>query len=72
MFTNVRRENQCWFGIKNFVYQSGLGGYIGNIKSHIWTLDIGFVGLAYQGKDIVFRFIIEYSSLRDFGRCVFI
>ncbi len=28
----------------------------------------GFVGLAYKGKDIVFRFIIEYSSLiRDFG-----
>jgi hypothetical protein len=26
-----------------------------------------FVGLAYQGKDIVVRFIIEYSSLRDFG-----
>jgi hypothetical protein len=27
-----------------------------------------FVGLAYyQGKDIVFRFIIECSSLRDFG-----
>jgi len=26
-----------------------------------------FVGLAYQGKDIVFRFIIEYSSLKDFG-----
>jgi hypothetical protein len=25
-----------------------------------------FVGLAYQGKDIaVFRFILEYSSLRD-------
>jgi len=24
------------------------------------------VGLAYQGKDIVFRFIVEYSSLRDF------
>jgi hypothetical protein len=23
-----------------------------------------FVGLAYKGKDIVFRFIIEYSSLR--------
>ncbi len=30
-----------------------------------------FVGLAYyQGKDIVFRFIIEYSSLRDFGTYV--
>jgi hypothetical protein len=26
------------------------------------------LGLAYQGKDIVFRFIIEYSSLRDFYR----
>jgi len=26
-----------------------------------------FVGLALIGKDIVFRFIIEYSSLRDFG-----
>jgi hypothetical protein len=27
-----------------------------------------FVGLAYQGKDIVFRFIIECNScLRDFG-----
>jgi hypothetical protein len=25
-----------------------------------------FIGLAYQGKDIVFRFIIEFSSLRDF------
>jgi len=26
-----------------------------------------FIGLAYQGKDIVFRSIIEYRSLRDFG-----
>jgi hypothetical protein len=26
-----------------------------------------FVGLAYQGKDIVFWFIIEYTNLRDFG-----
>jgi hypothetical protein len=24
-------------------------------------------GIAYQGKDIVFRLIIKYSSLRDFG-----
>jgi hypothetical protein len=29
---------------------------------------VEFVGLAYQeGKDIVFRFIIEYSILMDFG-----
>jgi len=26
-----------------------------------------FIGIACQGKDIVFRFIIEYSSLRNFG-----
>jgi hypothetical protein len=27
----------------------------------------GFIDLALVGKDIVFNFIIEYSSLRDFG-----
>ncbi len=32
-----------------------------------------FVGFALLGKkDIVFRFIIEYSSLRDFGPYVII
>jgi hypothetical protein len=25
-----------------------------------------FVGLVYRGKDLVFRFILEYSSVRDF------
>jgi hypothetical protein len=35
----------------------------------IWTWE-SFVGIAYQGKDIVFRFIIEYSSFRDFGTYV--
>jgi len=34
-----------------------------------YEFDRDFVGFAYQGKDIVFRFIIiEYSSLRDFYR----
>jgi len=28
---------------------------------------MNFIGLAYQGKDFVFRFIVEYSSLRGFG-----
>ncbi len=28
---------------------------------------VSFVGLADERKDIVFRFIIEYSSLIDFG-----
>jgi hypothetical protein len=31
------------------------------------TLPKVFVGFAYQGKDIVFRFIIDYSGLGDFG-----
>jgi hypothetical protein len=31
----------------------------------LWV--ISFIGVAYQGKNIVFIFIIEYSSLRDFG-----
>jgi len=31
-----------------------------------------FVGLALVGKDTVLRFIIEYSSLRDFGPYVII
>jgi hypothetical protein len=26
------------------------------------SLSLAFVGLAYQGKDILFRFIIEYTS----------
>jgi len=29
-----------------------------------------FVGFAYQGKDIVFKFIIKYSSLMDFAPLV--
>jgi hypothetical protein len=35
----------------------------------LFGIKFTFVGLAsYQGKkDIVFRFIREYSSLRDFG-----
>jgi hypothetical protein len=31
------------------------------------SVKIIFVGLSYQGKDIVFRFILEYSSLSHFG-----
>jgi hypothetical protein len=31
-----------------------------------------FVELALIGNDIVFRFIIEYSSLRDFGSWVIV
>jgi len=31
-----------------------------------------FVGLAYQGKDIVFKLFIKYNNLRDFGPQVFL
>jgi hypothetical protein len=37
------------------------------IAIYFWWRAPIFVGLGYQGKDIVFRFIIEYSSLMDFG-----
>jgi hypothetical protein len=40
---------------------------IPNVKHKRSLSSLTFVGLAYQGKDIVFRFIIEYSRLRDFG-----
>jgi hypothetical protein len=42
-----------------------------NVKGFTLLGRTGFLGgadLAYQGKDIVFRFIIEYSSLRVFYR----
>jgi hypothetical protein len=43
----------------------------GVIESFAYFIMLAFpfsvVGLAYQGKDIVFRSIIEYSSIRDFG-----
>jgi hypothetical protein len=36
------------------------------------NLGFEFVGLAYPLKDVGFRFIIEYSSLKDFGPYFFI
>jgi hypothetical protein len=35
-------------------------------KLHLYALS-NFVGVALIGKDIMFRFIIEYGSLKDFG-----
>jgi hypothetical protein len=36
-------------------------------KKNMHTYTLQFIGLVYQCKDIVFRFITEYSSLKDFG-----
>jgi hypothetical protein len=33
----------------------------------VLAYEVPFVGVGYGGKDIVFGFIIEYSSLREFG-----
>jgi hypothetical protein len=43
---------------------SGAGHTSGHYARFMHLRESGF---AYQGKDIVFRLIIEYSSLRDFG-----
>jgi hypothetical protein len=54
-------QKQTWFQLD--VYLTGIGASGSNPPD--WE---SFVGRAYyQGKDVVFRFIIEYSSLRDFG-----
>jgi hypothetical protein len=37
---------------------------LGRQGYRVW---IYFIGLALVGKDIVFGFILEYSSLMDFG-----
>ncbi len=47
-------------------------GIVKGMQLHVWfEIKVPIfkmsIGLAYQGKDIVFRFIIEYSSLKDFG-----
>jgi hypothetical protein len=45
-----------------------MGGAAAATPGHVGLVGFAcFFGLAYQGKDIVFRFIIEYTGLRDFG-----
>jgi hypothetical protein len=39
----------------------------GDVGLDCWTWWSEFHGLALVGKDIVFRFIIEYNSSRDFA-----
>jgi hypothetical protein len=51
--------------IKNLIYQSIIPSKAQQYASQVTNnaFFVAFVGLAYQCKDIVFRFIIEYSSL---------
>jgi hypothetical protein len=59
-FPNVAQHEK----FKRFSYF----GFIGSF--HLWFLNYinWFFGLAYQGKDIVFRFVTKYNSLRDFDK----
>jgi hypothetical protein len=49
------------FMFNNYNYPTQFGVLI------VMVYFLHIFGLAYQGKDIVIRFIIEYSSLRDFS-----
>jgi hypothetical protein len=51
---------ELYLGLKTFLIF-----FSGQWDCWIWWSE--FVGLAYKGKDIVFIFKIEYSSLMDFG-----
>jgi hypothetical protein len=42
-------------------------GYLLDIGLDLKSGNLYCVGFAWVGKDIVFKFILEYSSLRDFG-----
>jgi hypothetical protein len=77
----ITKNKQCWLltpdswsstNIRHhFLYSLTAGLFFLFLK--LWSrVELGvqkwcFIGLAYQGKDIVFRSIIEYRSLRDFG-----
>jgi hypothetical protein len=37
------------------------------LLSIVSKVDVAILFIYWPGKDIVFRFIIEYSSLRNFG-----
>jgi hypothetical protein len=67
----MNKTSVGWFWVSQiFCIQENLQFQFFNLNkkncNHQFQVD-GFVGIAYQGKDILFRFIIVYSSLRDFG-----
>jgi hypothetical protein len=59
---------ECFVEFIDYIKLSTLNPYFEFFFQQFVMRDcLGFVGLAYQGKDIVFRFVIKYSRLRDFG-----
>ncbi len=53
-------------GLDCHVYKESLG--FDSLKFQQFWFKNFVVGLGYQGKDIAFRFIMDYSSWRDFRR----
>ncbi len=56
----INKVMACWAWVAPLIW-CFIPSWLSFAKS--WN----FIGLAYQGKDIVLRFIVEYNSLRDFG-----
>jgi hypothetical protein len=51
----------------NVSSHSSMFVYLSREPRYVYICALTLFGLAYQGKDIVNRFIIEYKSLRHFG-----
>jgi hypothetical protein len=60
----LRKGRQHWGYIVVGVWELGLPPSFTMTSNNITQMDLPFpstfVGVAYQGKDIVFRFVIEY------------
>ncbi len=67
--TKKKQLNKLFYIVQSKLHTSKLKGNFISLFIYLFIyLTNLFIGLAYQGeKDIVFRFIIEYSRLRDFG-----
>jgi hypothetical protein len=66
----LRKGRQHWGYIVVGAWGTGTTTLFTMPSNNITQMDLPFpstfVGLALVGKDIVFRLVIEYSSLKDF------
>jgi len=66
----LNKGRQHWGYIVVGAWELGLPPSLPCPQTTLTQMDLPFpstfVGVAYEGKDIVFRFVIEYSSLKDF------
>jgi len=50
-----------------FIYEKKIHTHTHTLFLWLFPKALDFIGLALVGKDIVFRFIIKYSNLKEFG-----